>query len=48
MKMTTELVDILRNLHDRIGKVELDSFSKEVRQVSEDLNCHIKIFLIYC
>lgn len=35
MKMTTELVDILRNLHDCIGKVELDSFSKEVRQVSE-------------
>lgn len=35
MQITTELVDILRNLHDRIGKVELDSFSNEVRQVSE-------------
>lgn len=35
MQMTTELADILRKLHGRIGKVELDSFSKQVRQVSE-------------
>lgn len=35
MQMTTELADILRKLHNRIGKVELDSFSKQVRQVSE-------------
>lgn len=35
MQMTTELADILRKLHRRIGEVELDSFSKQVRQVSE-------------
>ena len=31
MQMTTELADILRKLHNRIGEVELDSFSKQVR-----------------
>lgn len=35
MQMTTELADILRKLHRRIGEVELDNFSKQVRQVSE-------------
>ena len=35
MQMTTELADILRKLHRIIGEVELDSFSKQVMQVSE-------------
>ena len=34
MQMTTELADILRKLHNRIGEVELDSFSKQVMQVA--------------
>ena len=34
MQMTTELADILRKLRKIIGEVELDSFSKQVMQVS--------------
>ena len=49
MKITNELVGILRKLHNNMEKVELDSFAKQVKQVSEkyDLTYQEVLNLLY-